>query len=137
MYCSNCGNQNPEEARFCTSCGQPLTARSQQPPQSGEYQPPPQYDVPSYAPPPSTPEEHIPNYLAQAILVTIFCCMPAGIVSIVFAAQVNGKVARGDIIGARSDSRNARTWAWVSFGLGLAGAAIYFFMFLIGAAAAF
>jgi hypothetical protein len=61
----------------------------------------------------------VPNYLVQAILVTIFCCLPFGIVSIVFAAQVNGKVAAGDVAGAREVSNKARTWAWVSFWLGL------------------
>ena len=41
-----------------------------------------------------------PNYLVWAILTTIFCCLPFGIVSIVFAAQVNGKYAGGDYAGA-------------------------------------
>lgn len=135
MYCGVCGNQNPDAARFCTSCGEPLTVSSpsnapQQPspPPSGSYPPPPrQYEVPTYSPPSGSGYEHIPNYLAQAILVTIFCCLPAGIVSIVFAAQVNGKIARGEIIGARSDSQNAKTWAWVSFGLGIAAALFYLF----------
>ena len=71
----------------------------------------------------------------QAILVTICCCLPAGVVSIVFAAQVNGKVERGDIEGARRDSNSAKTWAWISFGLGLAVVVIYFFLALIGVAA--
>ena len=31
----------------------------------------------------------------QAILVTLFCCLPFGIVAIVFAAQVDSKVAAG------------------------------------------
>ena len=62
----------------------------------------------------------MPNYLVQAILVTIFCCLPLGIVSIVFAAQVNGKVNAGDFDGARRTSDNAKMWAWISFGCGLA-----------------
>jgi len=37
----------------------------------------------------------VPNYLVQAILCTICCCLPFGIVAIVYAAQVNGKVAGG------------------------------------------
>lgn len=73
----------------------------------------------------------MPNYLAQAILVTIFCCLPTGIIAIVFAAQVNGKVAAGDIEGARRDSNNAKTWAWVSFGLGAAIIAFYL-IFILG-----
>src|SRR5438046_3002438 len=45
----------------------------------------------------TTAQPPIPNYLIQAILCTILCCPPFGIPAIVFAAQVNGRVARGDI----------------------------------------
>ncbi len=67
----------------------------------------------------------IPNYLVQAILCTLFCCLPFGIVSIVYAAQVNGKVAAGDYLGAQSSSNNARTWCWVAFWCGLVPALLY------------
>src|SRR5262245_2690227 len=50
----------------------------------------------------------IPNYLVQSILVTLFCCLPLGIVSIVFAAQVNSKVAAGDYAGAQKASDQAK-----------------------------
>lgn len=53
----------------------------------------------------------IPNHLVWAILTTLFCCMPLGIVSIVFAAQVNGKIAAGDIVGARDASDKAKKFA--------------------------
>ena len=52
-----------------------------------------------------------PNNLVWAILTTIFCCLPLGIVSIVFAAQVNGKWQAGDREGAMDASRKARTFA--------------------------
>jgi hypothetical protein len=61
----------------------------------------------------------VPNYLVQAILTTICCCLPFGIVAIVFAAQVNGKVAAGDMAGAEAASKNAKMWAWIAFGCGL------------------
>ena len=63
---------------------------------------------------------HVPNYLVQAILVTIFCCLPFGIVAIVFAAQVNSKLQVGDINGAMASSRKAKMWCWIGFGSGLA-----------------
>ena len=63
------------------------------------------------------PGPMVPNYLVQAILCTLFCCLPAGIVSIVYAAQVNSKLAVGDRAGAIQSSENAKKWAWVSFGL--------------------
>ncbi|MBB1086956.1 CD225/dispanin family protein [Lysobacter sp. SG-8] len=68
---------------------------------------------------------HVPNHLVWAILSTILCCLPAGIVSIVYAAQVNGKLAAGDIAGAQDASNKAKTWAWVAFGVGIAGVLIY------------
>ena len=60
-----------------------------------------------------------PNYLVFAILTTIFCCQILGIVSIVFAAQVNSKWNSGDIQGAMDASKNAKLWAWIAFGSGL------------------
>ncbi len=67
----------------------------------------------------------IPNYLVQAILCTLFCCLPFGIVSIVFAAQVSGKAAAGDYAGAQAASNSARTWCWVSFWCGLVPALVF------------
>ena len=60
-----------------------------------------------------------PNHLVWAILTTIFCCLPAGVVSIVFAAQVNSKWNAGDQAGAQKASNNAKTWAIVSAGVGV------------------
>ncbi|HKI88150.1 MAG TPA: CD225/dispanin family protein [Draconibacterium sp.] len=71
------------------------------------------------------PQTPPPNYLVWAILTTILCCLPFGIVSIVFASQVNAKYAAGDYDGANKSSKNAKTWAWVSFAVGAAGIIIY------------
>jgi predicted secreted protein len=46
-----------------------------------------------------------------AILSTLFCCLPLGIASIVFAAQVNSKYAAGDLAGAQESSNKARQFA--------------------------
>lgn len=59
----------------------------------------------------STSQEYVPNHLVWAILTTLFCCLPLGIVSIVYAAQVDGKRAAGDLTGAWEASRKAKTWA--------------------------
>ena len=73
-----------------------------------------------------------PNYLVWAILTTILCCLPFGIVSIVYAAQVNSKWQTGDLEGAKISSKNARTWAWVAFLSGLAILIIYFVLLALG-----
>jgi len=66
-----------------------------------------------------TPAPQVPTHLAQAILTTLFCCLPCGIVSIVYASQVNGKLYSGDYHGALEASNKANTWAWIAFGSGL------------------
>ncbi|WP_235429851.1 CD225/dispanin family protein [Xanthomonas sp. GPE 39] len=48
------------------------------------------------------------------MLTTLFCCLPLGIVSIVYAAQVDGRRNAGDIDGARAASRKACMWALLS-----------------------
>ena len=115
MYCSSCGTKVEPQGRFCPNCG--LSIES-----SAESTAATAADRSSGAELGQRPE--IPSYLAQAILVTIFCCLPFGIVSIVYAAQVNGKVAAGDIAGARDASEKAKTWAWVALGFGLLPVAI-------------
>jgi len=49
-----------------------------------------------------------------AILTTLFCCLPFGIVSIVYAARVDSKYNAGDLAGSLEASNNAKKWAIVS-----------------------
>ena len=104
MYCSSCGNNTDDDASFCSNCGRDLHGVRPL--------------APANASPVTLPAD-IPNYLVLAILVTIFCCLPFGIVSIVYAAQVNRKRAVGDIGGAIQASKKAKIWIWVSIGTGL------------------
>ncbi|HVE92505.1 MAG TPA: CD225/dispanin family protein [Actinomycetota bacterium] len=72
--------------------------------------------------------------MPHAILSTLLCCMPFGIVSIVFAAQVNSKVAAGDQQGARESSANAKKWAIISAVLGILPWGFFLLMFMGGMA---
>ena len=47
------------------------------------------------------------NWLVEAILVTLLCCLPFGVVGIIFAAQVNTKQQAGDSEGAEKARRDA------------------------------
>jgi hypothetical protein len=93
MYCTNCGTERLESATVCANCNQAVV----------------QY------PPPAS----VPNYLVHSILATLCCCLPFGIVAIVYAAQVNTKLAAGDLAGAQASSRSARTWVIVSVVAGI------------------
>jgi len=60
------------------------------------------------------------NWLVESILVTIFCCLPFGIVGIVNAASVNSKFHSGDYEGALNSARRAGNWTKAGFGFSLA-----------------
>jgi uncharacterized membrane protein YvbJ len=112
MFCRKCGAVNNDNAYKCVQCGEILQAAVQ-----GQ----PQQQLPSVA-----------SHLALAILVTLFCCVPFGIVSIVYAAQVNSKLQAGDYNGALNCSKKAATWGWVGFGCGLVGVLIWVGLSLFG-----
>lgn len=61
----------------------------------------------------------IPNYLTQAILVTVCCCLPLGIVAIIHAAQVNGYIASGNYEAARQASDQAKKWSTIGAVVGI------------------
>ncbi|MDO4709008.1 MAG: CD225/dispanin family protein [Pseudomonadota bacterium] len=75
----------------------------------------------------------IPNNLVWAILSTLFCCLPLGIVSIVHAAKVDGLVAAGDYAAAQQASDNAKKWAMISAGVGIVLGLIYLILAVLGA----
>ena len=88
--------------------------------------PPPPPPPPAYGAQPPTPGgTPPPTNLVWGILSTVLCCLPFGIVSIVYAAQVNGKWAAGDHAGAQKSSDNAKKWALISAGIGLVVGVIY------------
>ena len=85
-----------------------LLPPSQQPP---SYQPQPGYGPQQpYGARPPMPD----TYLVWAILATLLCCMPFGIVSIVKASQVSTLYYQGNYAEACAASRAARNWAIAS-----------------------
>ena len=80
----------------------------QQPP---SYQPQPGYGPQQpYGARPPMPD----TYMVWAILATLLCCLPFGIVSIVKASQVSTLYYQGNYAEARAASRAARNWAIAS-----------------------
>ena len=78
----------------------------------------------------------VPNYLVPAI-ISIFCCWPLAIPAIIFATQVNGKVAAGDIAGAEDASKKAKMFSFIAIGLGLLAILLYiiWIVFIVGLSA--
>ena len=110
IFCKNCGNQIADAAVVCPKCGVPVAGKSV-----------------------ASATEQVPNHMVGAILTALFCCQIGGIVAIVYAAQVNSKLARGDIEGARAASKTANTWITVNIITGVLIGVIYA---IIGAASA-
>ncbi|MDE5838453.1 MAG: CD225/dispanin family protein [Paramuribaculum sp.] len=80
-----------------------------------------------YATPQVTPK----TWLAESILVTLFCCLPFGIVGIIKAASVDSLFKAGDYEGAQRASQAAGKWTKIGFFCGLAVYVIYFIIVLI------
>jgi len=82
-----------------------LLPPSQQPP---SYQPQPGYGPQQpYGARPPMPD----TYMVWAVLVTVFCCLPFGIVSIVKASQVSSLYSQGRYQEAVAASEAAKKWA--------------------------
>lgn len=100
--------------------------------QAPELAPPAAEGAPRPAMPmPARPEtpaaSEVPNYLVWAIVATVCCCMPGGIVSIVFAVQANSLRNSGQTAEALIMANRARTWIIVSMVVGLAVNLVTFF----------
>jgi len=108
MYCQKCGHENSDRALQCAACSEILVPIARPPVDA--IPPPPNY------PPPRTHVVGPPNHLVWAILATLFCCLPGGIVAIVYAAQVDSKFMAGDVAGAQYASDQAKLWCWISAG---------------------
>jgi Interferon-induced transmembrane protein len=90
-----------------------------QQPEGWQGQPPAGWQAPQpggwQAPPPGWSGQREPdNYLVWAILSTVLCCLPLGIVSIVNSTKVSGLWAQGRYGEAQAAADNAKKWAIIS-----------------------
>ena len=85
--------------------------------QNSQYQTPPVYQS-SYEP--EKPINWVP-YLVLAIISTVCCCPPFGIVAIVYAAKINSAANSGNYEEAERSARTAKIWIIVAFVVGILG----------------
>ena len=71
------------------------------------------------------------TWLLESILVTLFCCLPFGIVGIINASRVESKFYSGDFQGALRASDEAGKWTKIGFWIGIAGIVLYIIFLLI------
>lgn len=111
MFCKNCGTELQDGTRFCTQCGADQTA--------------PMTAYPSKSGRPST-------HMALSIIVTLCCCIPFGVVGIVYAAKVDPAWNAGRLQEAREYSRKARNWSLWGIGLTLLFYLAYIILIVAG-----
>ena len=71
-------------------------------------------------------ERKLPRtWLVESILVTLFCCLPFGIVGIINAAKVETRYSCGDFEGALRSSKEAGKWTQISFWIGIGVVVLY------------
>jgi hypothetical protein len=68
------------------------------------------------------------TWLVESILATLFCCLPFGIIGIVYAARVESSYSRGDYQTAERSSKEAGRWTKLSIFLALA---LYILIFIL------
>ena len=78
--------------------------------------------------PPATPTEApMPNtWLVESILITLFCCLPFGIASIVYASKVESQYMLRNYQQAEYYSRQAKNWTIAGLVCGLLIGIFYF-----------
>ncbi len=94
------------------------------------------YGNPGYPNTPYQPGGMMPpcpsTHLVLAILVTLFCCLPFGIVSIVYSSKVEGCYNSGNFLLAQQNSDKAKKWALIGIISSLCVYVLYFALYMFG-----
>lgn len=86
-------------------------------------------DINEYLKPQTPPK----SYLIESILVTVFCCMPFGIIGIVNASNVESFYKNGDYEGAEEASKKAKRWTIIGLVSGFIFGTLYFLLLMADA----
>lgn len=88
--------------------------------------------------PPEPPKSNVGNnysmpktWLVESILVTLFCCLPFGIVGIVYSSQISSYFNHGNYAAAEEASRNAGKWTKIGFFTGISIYVLYLIFYAI------
>ena len=121
MFCQRCGKTIPDDSQYCGACGH----RQGTAVIAGGGG----HEVPQAIP--ATADRRLPfpppTHQGLALFCTLLCCLPCGIVALVYADKVNSRYLTGDHAGALQASESAKTWAWA----GIVGGIIIIFLAIV------
>ena len=80
---------------------------------------------------PAAPRSCPPTNLVWAILSTICCCLPAGIVAIIYSVKVSNQFSMGDFEGAERASETSAWWCIASIVLGIISMPLAFLRLMV------
>lgn len=92
-YCEKCGSLMADDDPSCGNCG--AAARGGEGPRA--------------APRPES-AGYPPKYLVQSILVLLFCCVPGGVIALIYGDKVDKLMAEGRTEEAWQASKTAKYW---------------------------
>lgn len=72
-------------------------------------------------------------YLVLSTISTLCCCLPFGVVGIVFSAKINSSMTAGNLEEAQNNAKMAKIWIIVSFAIGILTWLIYMILIVTGA----
>ena len=158
MNCKNCYQEIPDGSKFCPHCGakqnevQPnaeqenavkndpvqATGAAKTTENATGYQDVSGYqnnsgyqNVTGYQNNGQKPEINYVPYLVLSIISTVCCCLPFGIVGIVFSVKINSAMNAGNYEEAVQNAKMAKIWTIVSFVVGLVVGILYFIFGII------
>ena len=158
MNCKNCYQEIPDGSKFCPHCGakqnevQPnaeqenavkndpvqATGAAKTTENATGYQDAAGYqnnsgyqNVTGYQNNGQKPEINYVPYLVLSIISTVCCCLPFGIVGIVFSVKINSALNAGNYEEAAQKAKMAKIWTIVSFVVGLVVGILYFMFGII------
>lgn len=111
IHCPACGAEISASAGQCPKCGHPIQ----------------QTNVAGFNNGQPKPDTH----LAKAIISTILCCLPLGIVSIIYSTKVDSLYALGDYEGAINASKKANKWGNWSIGVAAVCWVLYVLIYVV------
>lgn len=125
-FCSNCGSENQSDSKFCVSCGEDWGSITNNNNSEAVK------TTNNYVNNQNSNQIKPSNHLVWGILTTLLCCLPFGIVSIIYATKVDTLFSSNKFEEAAKASKNAATWVIVD---ACSSLVLFVFYFIITIAA--